>query len=243
MSEGSPRAPQAPGSTAEHDEWVRTTFLRRVAHDIVGGAGVARGALDEIERSAGEPRDDRALIAIAKRAITKLERIGRRLRLVGLAEAGELVVAKAAVDLRDVIDQAVAEASELDGRRTVKVERIRADAPLIVQADAEQLRIALSEVVANAIRFARARVRVIERRTESDTFVVIVEDDGPGFPDSLYGELRPRLRSREGQRGMGASLPVVLDIAELHGGTLEIRRAEWEGAERGARVSISLPTA
>ena len=230
-------------SGAEHDDWVRTTFLRRVAHDIVGGAGVTRGALDEIERMAAEGRRDEALLAIARRAVTKLERIGRRLRLVGLAESGELVIAKASVDLRDVVDAGVAEASELDGRRTVKVERVRADAPLVTQADAEHVRIAISEIAANAIRFARARVRVMERRDEHDTFVIVIDDDGPGFPPSLASELKPRLRSREGQRGMGASLPVAVDIVEAHGGEVRLETAEWEGSLRGGRVRLSFPAA
>lgn len=232
-----------PRSGAEHDDWVRTTFLRRVAHDIVGGAGVTRGALDEIERMAADGRRDEALFGIARRAVAKLERIGRRLRLVGLAEAGELVVAKASVDLREIVDAGVAEASELDGRRTVKVDRVRGDAPLLVQADSEHVRIAISEIVANAIRFARARVRVLERRDEHEAVVVVIDDDGPGFPQSLASELKPRLRSREGQRGMGASLPIAVDIVELHGGRVDFEAAEWEGSPRGGRVRISFPAA
>jgi signal transduction histidine kinase len=230
-------------SGSEHDDWVRTTFLRRVAHDIVGGAGVTRGALDEIERMAAEGRRDEALLAIARRAVTKLERIGRRLRLVGLAEGGELVIAKASVDLREVVDAGVAEAAELDGRRTVKVERVRADVPLVTQADAEHVRIAISEIVANAIRFARTRVRVMERRDEHDIFVIVIDDDGPGFPPSLASELKPRLRSREGQRGMGASLPVAVDIVEGHGGRVAFETAEWDGSSRGGRVRLSFPAA
>jgi signal transduction histidine kinase len=230
-------------SGSEHDDWVRTTFLRRVAHDIVGGAGVTRGALDEIERMAAEGRRDEALLAIARRAVTKLERIGRRLRLVGLAEGGELMIAKASVDLREVVDAGVAEAAELDGRRTVKIERVRADAPLVTQADAEHVRIAISEIAANAVRFARARVRVIERRDEHDTFVIVIDDDGPGFPPSLASELKPRLRSREGQRGMGASLPVAVDIVEAHGGRVSFETAEWDGSARGGRVRLSFPAA
>ncbi|NUO51690.1 MAG: hypothetical protein HOV80_22775 [Polyangiaceae bacterium] len=204
---------------------------------------MTRGALDEIERMAAEGRRDEALLAIARRAVTKLERIGRRLRLVGLAEGGELMIAKASIDLREVVDAGVAEASELDGRRTVKVERVRAEVPLVTQADGEHVRIAISEIVANAIRFARARVRVIERRDEHDTFVIVIDDDGPGFPPSLASELKPRLRSREGQRGMGASLPVAVDIVEAHGGQVAFETAEWDGSSRGGRVRLSFPAA
>jgi signal transduction histidine kinase len=226
----------------ENDErWVKTTFLRRIAHDIVGSAGVAKGALDEIERGAeSDTPQQQSFYAIARRSITKLERIARRLRYAALAEAGELPAARAAVDLRGVVDKAEEEASSLDGRRTVKVERIRGPEPLLVNADAEQLFVAIAELLSNAIRFARTRVRVREQRTERGVTLTI-DDDGPGFPITLIEQLRPRLRSRDGQRGLGASLPVAVDIIEQHGGTLELSAAEWEGVKRGARVVLTLP--
>ncbi len=230
-----------PGST--DDEWVRTTFLRRLAHDIVGGAGVARGALDEIERAAqngGVTTQQQTFLGIARRSVTKLERIARRLRFVALAEAGELAPARTKLDLRDVVDRAVAEASELDGRRTVKVDHVRADTAIVVQADPEQLFVALSELTSNAIRFARSRVRLVERH-DGTSAVVIIDDDGPGFPAELSQQLRPRLRTRDGQRGLGASLPIALDIAQGHGGSLDLGTAEWDDAARGARARVILP--
>lgn len=232
------------GGGDDDDNWVRTTFLRRVAHDIVGGAGVARGALDELERAGtGDvppTQQQQPFLAIARRSIAKLERIARRLRYAALAESGELPSARSNVDLREIIDRAEAEATSLDGRRTVKIERIRSDAPLLVNGDAEQLFVAVAELASNAIRFARTRVRIVERRS-ADGVTVTIDDDGPGFPQALTEQLRPRLRARDGQRGLGASLPVAVDIAEMHGGKLELAQAEWDGAQRGARAVIKLP--
>ena len=226
----------------DDDLWVKTTFLRRVAHDIVGSAGVARGALDEIERGKSvEAAQQQSFFAIARRSIAKLERIARRLRYAALAESGELPSARASVDLRSVVDAALEEASTLDGRRSVKVERVRPSEPLLVQADSEQMFVAVAELLSNAIRFARTRVKIAERRT-ADGVLLVIEDDGPGFPPALREQLRPRLRPREGQRGLGASLPIVADVVETHGGALHLLAAQWDGAQRGGRAEITLPS-
>jgi signal transduction histidine kinase len=225
----------------DHDRWARTTLLRRVAHDLVGGAGVTRGALDELERTLGAIEADQAvLLGIARRSVAKIERMARRLRLVGLAEAGELQLARAPIDLRSVVDAAVAEAAELDGRRTVRMERDPLADSIPIDVDADLMRVAISELVANALRFARSRAAIEERIVDCSANIV-VQDDGPGFVTDIGAELRPRLRHREGQHGTGVSLPVVADIVGLHGGHLELGQAVWPEGARGARVSIVLP--
>ncbi|MEM9716497.1 MAG: PAS domain-containing sensor histidine kinase [Pseudomonadota bacterium] len=70
------------------------------------------------------------------------------------------------------------------------------------------------------------------------TYVVDIEDNGPGFPKSDRSRLiEPYVTERDGGTGLGLS--IVNKIIEQHGGTLELIDAKtWD---RGARVRIRLP--
>ncbi|NUP13641.1 MAG: hypothetical protein HOW73_47000 [Polyangiaceae bacterium] len=220
--------------------WVTQSLFRKLAHDIVGGAGVTKGALAEIERSLGETPSDsqRALLGMARRGIARLERLARRLRLSALSDARELAASVRAIDLRDTVAEAIAEAVELDSRRTVSMERMLPTAPIKVEGDAELLRVALAELVSNAQRFARKTVRV-EASSDDEIAVVTIEDDGPGFTAEFRTQLGPGLRPRDGQKGAGLSLAGVLGIIAGHGGSFSIEPPK-HGAT-GARVRVSLP--
>lgn len=219
-------------------DWVTQSVFRKVAHDIVGSAGVTKGALVEIERSLGAPTNEQqaALFAMARRGIARLERLARRLRLSALAESTELSATLRPLDLREVLVEAVSEAAELDSRRTIQLERVLPKVPLTVNADPELLRVAFAEVVSNAQRFARKLVRV-ETHADGDRVEVIVEDDGPGFMADFSEQLQPRLRPREGQRGAGLSFACVLAIVETHHGSFLIEPRS--GGAAGARVRMT----
>jgi len=224
----------------EREQWITQELFRKVAHDIVGCAGITRGALREIELSLGKPPTEQqaALFAMTKRGVVKLERLARRLRLAGLAE-GTGAASLEHRDLREVIDAAIAEATELDGRRTVSFEYQKPEAPVYVRADVELLRAALSELISNALRFARQRVHV-SLSMDGDKVAVLIQDDGPGFSAEFIAQLDPpTLRPRAGQRGSGLSLAGALAIAAMHGGGLKIE-APAAGSS-GGLVRFALP--
>jgi signal transduction histidine kinase len=232
----------------ERELWITQELFRKVAHDIVGCAGITRGALREIELSLGQAPTEQqaALFAMTKRGVVKLERLARRLRLAGMAEGSNPSSAASLEhrDLREVIDGAIAEATELDGRKTVSFEYQKPEAPVYVRADVELLRAALSELISNALRFARQRVHVSLAadgdKHSGERVAVVIHDDGPGFSAEFIAQLDPPgLRPRAGQRGSGLSLAGALAVAALHGGALRIE-APAAGSS-GGRVKFALP--
>jgi signal transduction histidine kinase len=102
------------------------------------------------------------------------------------------------------------------------------------------LRRAIANVIDNAIKYAGgARVRVAALGTE---FVVEIDDDGPGIPESEHERVFAPFyrietsRSRE-TGGTGLGLAVARSILHAHGG--DIRLAGREGG--GLRVTIFVP--
>lgn len=113
---------------------------------------------------------------------------------------------------------------------------------LEVMARSVSIRRALSNLIENALHYAgNVRVSV---RADGDTAEIVVEDDGPGIPDSRMDDvLQPFVRldtarSRD-TPGMGLGLPIVRRAAKLEGGTLQLLNRP----EGGLRVIIRLPHA
>jgi signal transduction histidine kinase len=101
--------------------------------------------------------------------------------------------------------------------------------PVVVRADAALIRIAVMNLVENALVHgptgaARVTVRVADG-------AVVVRDEGPGLPQELMKEAGIR-RFRSGREdGTGLGLWMATRIAEVHGGELIVRSGEGEGTE------------
>ena len=107
----------------------------------------------------------------------------------------------------------------------------------------------LGNLVDNACKWATARVDVevfaerAGRAKEADFFRVVIDDDGPGLAADARQELLSRgQRGRqldENKPGSGLGLSIVLDLAALYGGRLELGSAPIGGL----RAELVLPAA
>jgi signal transduction histidine kinase len=97
----------------------------------------------------------------------------------------------------------------------------------------------LGNLLDNACKWARARV-VASADAVDERLVVVVEDDGPGLPPERRSEVMERgRRLDERVPGSGLGLSIVVDIAELYGGTLSLHEAD----SGGLRARLELPAA
>jgi nitrogen-specific signal transduction histidine kinase/CheY-like chemotaxis protein len=124
--------------------------------------------------------------------------------------------------------------------------------PLIVRADASQVRHAIANLIANARENLQDGAGAIVLRTGSlspERAFFEVSDSGEGLSDrDLEGVFEP-FRGASGQQGSGIALPVVQSIARSHGGEAEVRSVPGKGttfrvtlpktepAERAAKAS------
>jgi two-component system nitrogen regulation sensor histidine kinase NtrY len=78
----------------------------------------------------------------------------------------------------------------------------------------------------------------IKIEESDDSIAIIIEDNGPGFPEEARERLlEPYVTTRE--KGTGLGLAIVNRIIVDHGGAIQLQ--EREGSRSGARVRIMLP--
>jgi signal transduction histidine kinase len=118
------------------------------------------------------------------------------------------------------------------------------DEPVLVSADAERLRLAIKNVLHNAIRFTPTGGSIhVSVQPEAAAVHVTVRDTGPGIPAAElvnifkdFYQVEDHMTRRHG--GLGLGLAIARGIVHLHGGRIW---AESPGLDQGAAVHIVLP--
>jgi signal transduction histidine kinase len=115
---------------------------------------------------------------------------------------------------------------------------------MIVEGDPDELRIAIGNLLDNAVKYSASGVRVsVELASPSpDTVWVRVKDRGVGIPRRQLRRIFNRFYRFQARgfsvKGTGLGLYMVRSIARQHGGRVF---AESEGEGRGATFTLELP--
>jgi len=114
-----------------------------------------------------------------------------------------------------------------------------------VKADAEELRVAISNLLDNAVKYSVKGVQIsVEVATLDPKKVAVrIEDKGIGIPSAQLKRIFKRFYRVPGRvmarfKGTGLGLFIVSSVVERHGGKVF---AESEGPGHGSRFTIELP--
>jgi len=122
---------------------------------------------------------------------------------------------------------------------------IEGDEHLMVKADDFALRLLVSNLLGNAIKYTPAggQIRLTLHKSR-DKAVLAIEDSGPGIPPQEYPQVFNRFYRVGGDRhqfavpGAGLGLAIVKDIVSLHNGSIYLGPA---GFASGLKVTVELP--
>jgi signal transduction histidine kinase len=109
-----------------------------------------------------------------------------------------------------------------------------------VRVERQDLDEMLGNLVENAAKYGGGRVFVTVQ-PNGKMVDILVEDDGPGIPKELRGELftRGARLDTTGKPGTGLGLAIVRDVAEIYGGKVSLEESEDLG---GLMARLALPT-
>jgi signal transduction histidine kinase len=110
-----------------------------------------------------------------------------------------------------------------------------------VAFDRTDLAEVMGNLLENATRHAKSRVRVAARETAAG-LVIDVEDDGPGIAAELRSTALARgARLDERGEGAGLGLAIVQDVLEAYGWTLTLDRSQLGGLRASCRAAPATP--
>jgi two-component system, OmpR family, sensor kinase len=148
-------------------------------------------------------------------------------------------------DLDEVVDGAV-EFARAAANGKVVIEHPAPERAVRVIFDRERIRQALSILLDNAVKYTpeggRVTVRTME---EEDTVAVEVSDTGVGISEDQVPHIFERFYRADEARsteGSGLGLAIARQIAEDHGGSIEVRSNLGEGSTFIIRIPRRTPT-
>ncbi|HXI87463.1 MAG TPA: ActS/PrrB/RegB family redox-sensitive histidine kinase, partial [Parvularculaceae bacterium] len=193
---------------------------------------------NELKGKGGLEEDAKLVVAQARRCREILRRLSNR------GEEGDAVHDRIGVDalMREAAEPHLDRANE----PAIIFEMI-GDGPHPVLRRRPEIIYGLRNIIENAAAFARSKVLVAARWTES-TVAITVHDDGPGFSQEIlmrlgepYLSQRSRSTSPAGRKaGLGLGFFIAKTLLERSGAKIDFDNRAWEGANaNGAWVSVS----
>lgn len=221
---------------------LKDEFISTVTHELRTPLTSVR-AMAEILYDHPELDRDRRMqfLGIILKESERLSRLINQVLDFAKLESGLFEWHLSDVDLRAVIEEAIASTEQLFREQNVRLHVVLPDRVPPVQADHDRLVQVMFNLLSNAAKFAQDWVEV-RLSVHGDTVRVDVSDNGPGISpeeqEVIFEKFRQvRRGSRSRPQGTGLGLPISRHIVEHLGGRLWVESAP--GA--GATFSFTLP--
>jgi signal transduction histidine kinase len=225
-----------------HADQQRRNLTADVAHELRTPLHVIQGNLEGILDDVYEPTEGHIGATLEETRL--LARLVEDLRMLSLAEAGQLPLVWEPVDVGELLADVCtsfsgqAEAAGLDLR-------VKVDGDLsTITGDVGRLDQVLGNLVANAIRHTPAGGAIMLRaQSVGDGVRIIVRDTGEGIPAEDLPHIFDRFwkgdrsRSRAGGSGSGLGLAIARQLVQAHGGAICVETEPGQGTA----FTIELP--
>ncbi len=221
-----------------HLERLRQDFVANVSHELKTPVTSIQGFLEAVSDMGFENPDKvTQYLAIVTRHAERLNAIiDDLLTLSRLEEDGhrrEILFSE--TDLRDVVRSAV-EMSAIKAQEKNIVVDTQASGPVRARVNAPLLEQALVNLIENAVKYSDPGKTVdIAVRQHATQVEIAVADQGAGIAEKYHARLFERFyvvdkgRSRK-MGGTGLGLAIVKHIANVHGGTIDLKSDLGEGS-------------
>jgi len=227
----------------------RDDFLALAAHELSTPLAPLRMRVQELSRLITERCGDGAAMAHVEENVRAIDRSSKRLaelvdRLLDVSRVtvGRVELTRERFDVVALAREVVESLGEELDRVGSAIDWRVPDEPVMVVWDRRRIQVALHNLLSNAIKFGPGRpIEVSVALSEDGAEVQIaVRDQGPGLTREDRGRLFERFARVAPVRqygGFGLGLWIVRQIAEEHGGRVEV----WSEPGEGARFGLTLP--
>jgi signal transduction histidine kinase len=222
----------------------RRQMTADIAHDLRTPLSVMLGYVEALSTGKLEPTPETIAVMYAKGR--HLQHLIDDLRILALADAGELVLMRRPVEARALLEHAAlayqVQAQEQGIQLSVEAQE---DLPLI-DADPDRINQVLNNLVSNALRHTRDGGRIdLSAEAKKGVVLLRIRDNGAGIkPEDMphiferfYRGDKARQQNENGESGLG--LAIAKSIVEAHGGEISVASVSGQGST----FTVALPQA
>src|SRR5437870_34743 len=194
-------------------------LVATLSHELGSPLTSLRMAVELLGRDGGLGAGPRALVGAAHEDVERLQDLAQRLLDLSRARATSIPIERRNVDLRDVIPRTLKLFVLQAREKGIVLESAVAASGLTIAGDPTKLTWALSNLLANALRYTPSGGSVrVEAAPADGAVVVSVSDTGGGIAPDQQERIFDRFV--QGDEGIGGSaglgLSIVRDIVQAH---------------------------
>ena len=210
----------------ENAEERKKTLTADVAHELRTPIAVQKAQLESMMDGVLPINEENLNVALQQADM--LSRIVDDLRLLALADAGEIRLELHETDVRQLVEEVSAQFKLKLQQEGMKIHSqfTPQNGEFMITSDSDRLTQILHNLLSNAIRYGKKNGLIqIEVEEKDQNLVIAVRDDGPGIPEEAIPHLFERFYRHEKARsretgGTGLGLAISLKLARLLGGDL-----------------------
>jgi PAS domain S-box-containing protein len=220
---------------------LKTQFLANVSHEFRTPISLILSPIEQLLREELSSETRRRLEVAQRNARVLLNHVNDLLDIAKL-EAGKFTPQYTEIDLSKLILHIAGHFERFAHQRGIAY-RLEVPDSIVGQVDVSKFRKILTKLLSNAIKFTPdgGKVRCTVKPSE-DRLRLEVADSGPGIAKKYHKDIFERFFQIEDGSvrrfgGIGLGLPIVRDLLERLGGTIDVETAP----EGGALLKIDLP--
>ena len=213
---------------------MKSNFIAITSHELRTPLGLILGHATFLRETISD--ENREPMDTIIRNATRLKEIIESLTEVDNYEAGVARIRQNSISIPSIVREVVSSFQDMAASKNITLQEDIRDEDLQVEADANKITVAVSNLIRNALTFTNGGGHVFVM-VESVTghVQVSVKDDGIGIPASDLGRVFDRFFQVESHltrhhTGMGLGLSVAKTMIELHGGRIWVESVEGKGS-------------
>jgi two-component system, OmpR family, sensor histidine kinase BaeS len=219
----------------------RKQMTADIAHELRTPLSLILGHAEAVHDGVLQPT--RENFEIIREEATRLEHLVNDLRILSLADSGELTINLQSIEPERLLQEAAALYQYQTQRKDITLD-LDITAPLpTIEVDPGRMTQVLTNILDNALRHTpEGGLITLAAKQMEDQIEISIRDSGPGITAQDANRIFNRLYRTDPSRqredgGSGLGLAIAKSIVQAHGGQI---RAESEPG-KGLKISIALP--
>lgn len=230
-------------SDLAHSNDLRRQMTADIAHDLRTPLTVINAYIDGLRDGVFQPTPERfdAMHTEAQHLQTLIE----DLRILSLADAGELSIQRVPISSEALLERLVAAYAPQAEERGITMRVLAERALPDILVDPERMAQVLANLVSNALRYTRSGGQIVLGAHRQGAVVALsVEDTGVGISPDVLPHVFDRFYRGDGSRSQhngesGLGLAIAKSLAEAQGAEIEIASVLEQGTSVTVLVSLA----
>ncbi len=218
------------------------TFMADASHELRTPLSIARAHAELAIESLHSPDIARSAFKAITHAVDDMATLSAHMLMIARLDGDPHGLILSRLALAELVGDGVFELRVLAHKHKMQIAYDEPEVDIFLEGDGAQLRRLLTLLVDNAIQHARVGTIRISLSAERKHVFLLVEDEGPGMPESLMNTaferfVRGPAPAQQTVAGHGLGLALAQSIVQAHGGLIALARSR----AGGLGVHVRLP--